>query len=371
MNKKAKNIILIALIIVFIASLTCVYFIRQLSENMLSSSIFAITGKDFQLFTDQYNREAEYRGIKLLEYDNTNKDYAEIYYISYDYYTDPSYEYTLKVTDLNDNSILLSERSEEQIIGGVISSIKIKKQDKKDIITFSAFEKKEGNISNTNKVQVSLGKDLIRKETINQISKLKETKFLDLKFKYIDNENIYNETIQSAYSEKLTGESYSIPVQVQYGNRLIQTEYINISGKKNINNLSLEDAFNDMILITQEFGQFGLSDVYSLDIANTNWQENLIVTFDELIKLCNGQSIQKNGKTYTKNSFERYASITYKKDSNEIIGNSIKAIKYSYGDDTYNNYMFTHKDNIYYITVPTGARESEIINLFLNSLQTT
>ncbi len=371
MNNKTKTIILLLLIILFVASLLCVYFIKKLSENVLTNTSFSIINKDFELFEDKYNREKEYRGIKLLEYDNTNKDYAEIYYISYDYYTDPSYEFTVKIMDELNSSILISGEKEQRIIGGVISSAKIKKQEKKNIITFAVYEKEGDKTLNTNSVQINIGKDLEVKKSINQSKDLKEAKLLDCKFKYIDNQYIYYGTIENEYSEKLIGENYSIPIKVQYGNRLLQAEHIDFSGEKNVNNLNLENAFNSLALITSEFGQYGLSDVYSLDIANSNGQESLLVSYDELIKLCNGQSIQKNGKTYTKYSFERFAEIAYKKQAEVTIGNGIKAIKYSNDKDKdYDYYMFMHKDNIYFITVPNEERANEIVSLFLNSIQT-
>lgn len=71
----------------------------DISQYILKQK-YSIKDKDFNLYKNEDDtRYEDYRGIKLLEYDNSNNDYAEIYYISYDYTIDPSFYYTLEITD--------------------------------------------------------------------------------------------------------------------------------------------------------------------------------------------------------------------------------------------------------------------------------
>lgn len=92
----------------------------------------------------------------------------------------------------------------------------------------------------------------------------------------------------------------------------------------------------------------------------------LKITFDEMIKLCNGLTIEKDGIKYTKESFEKSTEMPMIKDKNVEIGNKINAIKYYFelnNEDEY--YMFIYKDNIYSIRIPTNNRVKDEVQLFL------
>lgn len=365
-NKKSVRIIIILLFIVALSFIGI-----QLNRKLERKEVFSIKDKDFYLYeSNVYGVNEEYRGVKLLEYDNSNNDYAEIYYILYDYTTEPSFYYSVQITDESNNNLLLSEATEDEIICGVVSSVKIKKVSLSSKINLSVFEKNENKIVNKAQVKIDLNNDLEDTKKIDLSSNMVEAKLGDIKFKYINYEDVYYGTTEHAYSENLVVQTYSIPIKIQYGNRLISKEYIDFSCEKNVNNLSLEDAFESLALITENFGQYGLSDLYGLDIDKSEEQEIIVVTFDEMVKLCKGLSIKKDGKEYTKDSFDKFAEMPYKKDKDLNIGNGIKAIKYIYElDKNYEYYMFICNDNIYYITIPTEPALSAEMQQLLKSIE--
>ena len=372
---KEKNIFIIAsiLILMIVLSIVSIDLRSRFEEKAPTEEdiIFSVKNNDFSIYEeDVYNKSEEYTGVKVLEYDNSNIDFAEIYYVSYDYTTDPSYTYTIEIRDESNKSIILDGEEEHRVVGGVVSSVKIKKLSLDSIINMSLFEKIGDKIENSGKTQIDLSKDLEKKVKIDQSENIKEGTLLDIKFKYIDDEFTYHGTTQHAYSEKYVGENSSLVFKIQYGNRLVSIDHVEILGEKNVNNLNLYKAFENMALITRNFGQYGLPDVFGLDLKNNDETETVLVSFDEMIKLCNGQSIEKDGKEYTKDSFEKFAEIGFKKEKELEIGNGIKAIKYINGNDlSYVYYMFAHKGNLYYITVPTEPRISAEIQLFLDSIE--
>ena len=73
----------------------------------LDEKVYSIEDKDFY-FDDE--EEEEENGIKLYEYDNTNSNYAEIYYKLMSYTTDPSYSYIIEAKNEEGKSLLLNER---------------------------------------------------------------------------------------------------------------------------------------------------------------------------------------------------------------------------------------------------------------------
>lgn len=377
--KKISKFIIIILMIIVLGVATYFYInitdkTKTNSNQLLSKTeVYSIKEKNFYLFEDENDRNEEYRGIKLLEYDNSNNDYAEIYYILYDYTTDPSFYYTLEITDEADNSLLIDEEKEQQIIGGIVSTARIKKLSLEQKFNFSVFEKIEetNSISNSAQIQIDLKKDLEEKVKIDQSSNLKAGTLGDINFKYIDDEYVYFGTTSHAYSTELTGNNFSVPIKSQYGNYLISEEHIEFACEMNVNNLKLEDAFEKNALINQNVGQYGLSDLYGMDIYDEQGQfkETVVINFEEMIDLCNGKTVNINGKQYTKNSFDVYADVQILKDQDVEIGNGIKAIKYHFEEnEEYTNYMFTYKNRIYYITVPNNERTKEIVNQFLVSL---
>lgn len=373
--KKSSKIFLVIIILILICIIGIftykfIDFSNKDEKNNEDSKIFSIKDKEFYLFENDEDYSNEYRGMKLLEYDNTNDDYAEIYYILYDYSTDPSFYYSLKVTDEKQNNLLLEE-DEHTIIGGIISIIKIKKVNLKDNIIFSLYEKESNTQQITRNVSInlSLKQDLEEKKIINQDSYFKDGVIGNIGFKYTDSKDVYFGTTSHTYSQKLEGENFSVPIKSQYGNYFIQEEHIEFYYNKNVNNLSLEEAFNYTNLINSTLGQYGLSDIYGLQLAGKEDENVIIMSFDEVIKLCQGKTINKNGKRYSKEDFlDYFASITMTKDADLTIGDGIKAIKYHVEANNFQEYLFIYKDNIYTLKVPINERTKTITQTFLSSL---
>ncbi len=344
-------------------------------DEYFNENIYGI--KDHNFFLDQdntYNLDDEHRGMKLLEYDNSNKDFAQIYYTFSDYTTDPSYRYLIEINDENGKSLFYSGKKQETMIGGMISVAKIEKVDlsKKIVIKISEKFEPDNIIEKSAELELDLSKDLEKKVKIDQSKDETFGKIGDVTFKYIYDQYVYFGTTSHAYSEKLRGENCSIPVKAQYGNKLMSGEHIEFSCEKNVNDLSAEEAFNALKIINYNFGQYGLSDIYSLSITNSDGEiiEEVIVSFDEMLDLCNGLTIEKNGKTYTKDSFEKYAEMRMTKDGVYTIGNGIKAIKYHFEPANIDDeYMFVYKDNIYYVRLPKNVRIESAVQDFLDNLE--
>lgn len=371
--KKSSKIFLVIIILILICIIGIfiykyIDFSNKEERNNEDSKIFSIKDKDFYLFENDENYSSEYRGMKLLEYDNTNNDYAEIYYILYDYSTDPSFYYSLKITDKMQNNLLFEE-DEHTIIGGIISRVKIKKVNLKDNIIFSVYEKEshEQKITKNVSLDLNLQQDLEEKKVINQNSYFKDGVIGDIGFKYIDSKDVYFGTTSHAYSQKLNGENFSVLVKSQYGNHFIEEDHIEFYYNKNVNNLGLEEAFNYTNLINSTLGQYGLSDIYGLQMAND--PNAIIMSFEEVVKLCQGKIINKNGKKYSQEDFlDYFSSITMTKDADVIIGDGINAIKYHVESNNYYEYLFIYKDNIYTVKVPINERVKPIVKTFISSL---
>lgn len=197
--------------------------------------------------------------------------------------------YSIKEKDF----YLFEDEKEQQIIGGIVSTAKIKKLSLDQKFNFSIFEKNEetNSISNSAQIQIDLEKDLEEKVKIDQSSNLKDATLGDVNFKYIDNEYVYFGTTSHAYSTELTGNNFSVPIKSQYGNYLISKEHIEFACEMNVNNLTLEDAFEKNALINQNVGQYDLSDFYGMDIYDEQGQlkETVVINFEEMIDLCNGK----------------------------------------------------------------------------------
>ena len=112
--------------------------------------------------------------------------------------------------------------------------------------------------------------------------------------------------------------------------------------------------------------------MYGMPIEDNekNVIDTVIINFEDMINLCSGLSIEKDGKTYTKNSFAQYDNVLMVKDKNVKIGSKINAIKYYFDEDKdYDYYMFIYNENIYEIKTPTYERVHEDVQNFLDSLE--
>ena len=349
----------------------------EINSSSEFKNVYSIEGKDFNLYEHRIGFDEEYEGVKLLEYDNSHEDYALIYYVFYDYTTDPSYYYTLEITDTDLNSLLLDENNqsikEENIIGGVISNVRIKKNNLNSKIIVSVSERMEDKTSYKKeaKTEIDLSEDLVSKEKLVQ-SDIVQGRLADVSFSYIYDEYVYFGETSHAYSDNLIGENFSVNLKAQFGNRLLRYSYIDLYDEKNVNNLTLSQAFEDFKLISENMGQYGLSDVYGLELENQNSEvtETILVNFEEMKNLAKGQTINKNGKNYSKNDFLTWAGISFNKQGEEVIGNGIETIKYTtLGEPDAEYYMFIYKENIYELKVPTDDRVKDEVQNFLNSLE--
>lgn len=343
----------------------------------LDNKVYSIKDKDFYFDGEE---EEEFSGIRLYEYDNTNAEYAEIYYCLYSYSTDPSYSYVLEAKSEEGESLLLNERansvSERDVMGGITSSVKIDKEkvgSKIDITIKEMYEHsaRSRTIERQAKVTIDLNKDLEEQEKIDFESSTANYELEDMKFETYKDDSVSKDTY-TMYSPNCKTVSYSIGISTQYGNRVVEEEHIEFSVLNNINNLSLDDAFDIESQITEKIGQYGLADKYKIFVSNGSGEitNEFEITFDDMKKLINGEEINVDRKKITsKDITNEEDNLKIIESSTVTIANGIRAIKYSYkSEPDRTNYMFILNGNIYYIHVPNAKRYETNVNLFLNSL---
>ena len=207
----------------------------------LDEKVYSIEDKDFY-FEDE--EEDEENGIKLYEYDNTNSNYAEIYYNLMSYTTDPSYSYIIEAKNEEGKSLLLNERensiSEREMIGGITSYIKIDKENLGSKIYITVKEMyehsaKSRTIERQATTTIDLSKDLEEQKKVDFTSSTAAYELEDIKFETYKDEKIDKNTYMP-YSSNCKGTSYSIGVSAQYGNRIVSEEHIEFYAINNINN---------------------------------------------------------------------------------------------------------------------------------------
>ena len=343
----------------------------------LDEKVYSIEDKDFY-FDDE--EEEEENGIKLYEYDNTNSNYAEIYYNLMSYTTDPSYSYIIEAKNEEGKSLLLNERensiSEREMIGGITSYIKIDKENLGSKIYITVKEMyehsaKSRTIERQATTTIDLSKDLEEQKKVDFTSSTAAYELEDIKFETYKDEKIDKNTYMP-YSSNCKGTSYSIGVSAQYGNRIISEEHIEFYAINNINNLSLNEAFDTEIKILENIGDYGLLDKYKIYVSNGSGEitNEFEITFEEMKELLEGKEVNINGKRISAQDISNDEdNIKLGESSNVTIANGIKAIKYNYKNETdRTKYMFILNGYIYYINVPNAPRYETNVNLFLNSL---
>lgn len=343
----------------------------------LDEKVYSIEDKDFY-FEDE--EEDEENGIKLYEYDNTNSNYAEIYYNLMSYTTDPSYSYIIEAKNEEGKSLLLNERensiSEREMIGGITSYIKIDKENLGSKIYITVKEMyehsaKSRTIERQATTTIDLSKDLEEQKKVNFTSSTAAYELEDIKFETYKDEKIDKNTYMP-YSSNCKGTSYSIGVSAQYGNRIVSEEHIEFYAINNINNLSLNEAFDTEIKILENIGDYGLLDKYKIYVSNGSGEitNEFEITFEEMKELLEGKEVNINGKRISAQDISNDEdNIKLGESSNVTIANGIKAIKYNYKNETdRTKYMFILNGYIYYINVPNAPRYETNVNLFLNSL---
>lgn len=343
----------------------------------LDEKVYSIEDKDFY-FEDE--EEDEENGIKLYEYDNTNSNYAEIYYNLMSYTTDPSYSYIIEAKNEEGKSLLLNERensiSEREMIGGITSYIKIDKENLGSKIYITVKEMyehsaKSRTIERQATTTIDLSKDLEEQKKVDFTSSTAAYELEDIKFETYKDEKIDKNTYMP-YSSNCKGTSYSIGVSAQYGNRIVSEEHIEFYAINNINNLSLNEAFDTEIKILENIGDYGLLDKYKIYVSNGSGEitNEFEITFEEMKELLEGKEVNINGKRISAQDISNDEdNIKLGESSNVTIANGIKAIKYNYKNETdRTKYMFILNGYIYYINVPNAPRYETNVNLFLNSL---
>ena len=336
-------------------------------ENHVDKTYALKTG---DVYVDGVILPEEQMDLEVYEYRDL-KEYDEILYCFRGYTTDPSFKYEINIKDEEGNDLLINESTEG--VGNVIVA-KIENVNLDQTLTFTVTEILDNDEQEVTKIfetKINLNDDIEEIQKIDQISNVEERILGDIKFKYIKDENANSWPTAHAYSDNLKGEIFSSSIGVQYGNKLLNEEHFDFSYDKNVNNLSLEEAFEKLNIIKANAGEYGLSDVYGLTIfdENGNLFETVIVSFDEMLKLCNGEEIEFEGVKYTSKNFDFVSGIEYvQKEKMKIAG--IDTIKYcAQGDETQYWYMFVYNGNIYEIVLPNTEKLEEEVEFILNSIE--
>lgn len=350
---------------------------ENIEKVSLDEKIYSIEDKDFYFEEEEENED---NGIKLYEYDNTNSKYAEIYYHLNTYLTDPAYNYIIEAKNEEGKSLLLNERensvSEREVVGGVTSSIKIDKENlgaKIDITVKEMCEHsaRSRTLERKANVTLDLNKDLEEQEKVDFSSNTATYELEDIKFEVYKDENVEKDSYIMV-SPNCRRINYSISLSTQYGNRIVSEENVSFYAINNVNNLSLDDAFDIEKQILEKVGNYGLSDQYNLIVSSGNSEvtNEFEITFEDMKKLIEGNEINVNGKRITAQDVLGEGESLKIGDSSKVtIANGIKAIKYNYKTEAdRTNYMFILNEFIYYIQVPNNEKYETNVNLFLDSL---
>lgn len=345
-------------------------------KTSIDNKVYSIEGKDFYF---QNEEENEYTGIKLYEYDNTNSRYAKIYYVLNSYTTDPSYNYIIEAKSENGESLLLNDRdnkiSEREVTGGVVSFIKIDKERLGSKIDITVKEMLEHSTSTRTlerqgNVILELEKDLEEQEKINFKNDTSRYELGDIRFETYREDKISKDTYQAS-SSNCNRENYSIEIATQYGNKVVYEKNIQFYNVKNVNNLTLDEAFEIERKIEETIGNYGLQDEYTIFASNGSGEikNEYKITFEDMKALIDGKDVATGGKRISARDISDEEDNLKVKSNSKTTINGINAIKYDYKtDEDTVNYMFIENGYIYYISVPTGEKYEENVNIFLDSL---
>lgn len=348
----------------------------RVEKTSIEDKVYSIENKDFY-FED--GEESEDTGVKLYEYDNTNSKYAKIYYVLKSYQTDPSYNYTIEAKSENGESLILNDRdnkiSQREVTGGVTSFIKIDKErlgSKIDIVVKEMVEYSSSTktVARQGEATIDLNKDLKEQKKINFKNNTASYELGNIKFEIYKEDNVSKETYQSS-SPTCNREISFIQMATQYGNKMVFEENIQFYNVKNVNNLSLDEAFKIEKKIEETVGSYGLQDTYKVFASNGSGEitNEYTITFEDMKDLIEGKDVSTGGKKISaKDISDGEGNLKVKSNSKTTI-NGITAIKYDYkteSDRTY--YMFIENGYIYYISVPNGEKYEESVNIFLDSL---
>lgn len=337
---------------------------------------YSIVDKDF--YFDGEDEDENY-GIKLYEYDNTNKDYAEIYLRLDSYYTEPSYSYVVEAKS-NGQNLLLNDRgnsvSEREIMGGIVSSIKLDKSNIGDEIEIKIKEMNEHS-SRSRTVERKGSTTLVLKRDLEKLDVVKLEKntssytLENMKFETYKDDDVNKETFSTASANCLRS-IYSIGISTQYGNRMVTEENIQFYSVDNVNNLNLDDAFDIETKIEEKVGHYGILDMYKVFVSNGSGEitAEYEITFEDMKNLIDGKEANAKGKKITaQDILSNNESMTVANSSKITLPNKIRAYEYTYRQDpSRTHYMFILNNHIYYIDVPNGERYKDNVDLFLNSL---
>lgn len=390
MKKSSKILVVIIILVMIICCVGTYYYLTVTNstsgenkfnnknnvgtdENEVVGNVYAINNTD--VYIDDVVLDSKQNELVLCEYDDSNKDYAEIYYIFKSYTTEPSYEYILSVTDEEGNNLLIDDTKPSI---GTLDVAKIEKVNLKQNIKFSFVEKiiETQEITKEVRTTINLETDLSNIEEINQLKNIEASRFGDINFKYIKDDNDGKWPLSSAYSTELVGEIFTSTIQAQYGNLLYPCGNLVFDYVKNVNGLTLDEVFESLDLITRNAGEYGLSDFYGLNIIDEKGEvvKIVVVSFDEMLDLCNGLTIEKEGVKYDRSNFAFESSRIMENVEKVKIGNGIDAIKYSYrysDGDTEENYyyLFEYNNNIYDLVLPADERVAEEVEYILDNLE--
>lgn len=348
----------------------------EIQKASIEEKVYSIEDKDFYFENEE---EDEDSGIKLYEYDNTNSKYAKIYYVLNSYTTDPSYNYIIEATSESGESLLLNDRdnkiSERDVVGGVVSFIKIDKERLGSKINITVKEMIEHSsstktLARKGSVTLDITKDLEEQEKIDLKNSTAKYELGDIEFQTYKGDTV-DRTVSQSSSPTCNKETYMISMATQYGNRTVNESYILFYRVKNVNELSLDDAFEIETKIEETIGTYGLQDIYTVYASNGSGEitNEYTITFEDMKKLIEGEDVSSGGKKISaKDISDGEGNLKVKSNSKTTI-NGISAIKYDYKteEDTV-HYMFIVNEYIYYISVPTGEKFEENVEVFLDSL---
>lgn len=275
-----------------------------------------------------------------------------------EYYT--NVKYTIEILDENENIIL--DKNIVYLLGGLKTDVVLRELDNNAKLKINIYEENDkGKVLSKGTTNLDLAKDLIKSK--NNAVYFSSIQWKDLKFKYKETAKVektdYDDIHNISFSYKDTDLDY-----VQF--------MINIKSEKDEIGISDIRQWANIVI---KSGNIYLSPrngivTYAVPKEDEEEIEDLGFTFNEMMRILNGNSIPKNGRTYTKDDFLG-DGIEYSNNIENVSldNGNIKAVKVLNKTSNLNIYMFKISDNIYWIEVPSDLDYSQEVNEFIENIK--
>ncbi len=287
-------------------------------------------------------------------------DIATKLYMKLDNYTtDPSFNYTLEILDINNESLLAKDT--EFLQGGIYKTILFKKIDTNQTITLNFYEQiKDDDEKIVTTAKASYKLDLSKLKQTNNKEKSHYTNRVDFfKLSFICWSD--DEEYEKMLNESTAGNGDYVGIPIKNNDEI--SEYIQIRRYKNIFNDSLEKLVEKLKLY-EYAGGYGLEKTHIIFDGDKEYE----VSDEEFLEYAKKGYINIDGKKINLPK-DTIHDVTYT-DEKEITIDGNKAYTWTqyYGYYT-TKYIMILDGYVYEIDCPNNMDDAEYVEEFINSLK--